>query len=989
MGHCQVKHFWTEEDLIEHFKIYPQELDLLKGRSLYGKFTFILSLKFMQYEGRFPSGGNDIPKPVLDYVAKQLNMSSHLEYLDKYDWNGRTAKKHRAIIRKLLGFKPWSRNCSDDLIAWLKANVVSEKLKYEQIRAEALNYLRDKKIEPPKSSYLKRIINSSISSWEKNFFLRISTQLDARSKQNIDVLLSGEVFDNAEVLFRDLKSDPGNISVKSIQSELDKLQSINQIGLPAQLLKNVSTKLRKRYRDRVITEPAREVRRHPDFIRYALMGIFLGVRRSEIIDDLIELLIKIVKRIENRAEKYIIKQFVGDRKKVWGKEKLLFKMASASKKSPNALVKNVIFPVVSEDTIDQIIREYEYGGQSYESKVNTRIKLTYRTHYRRTLINIISAIDFNSNNTAYKGLINAIKLLKKYSKSRLNLYPIDENVPTNGIVSPDWWGLVFETDRKGITKINRIAYELCVLHELKERLKCKEVWVEGADRYRNPDEDLPSDFEEKREHYYKLISQPMNPDIFISEVQNRLAAALQSLDENIPHNTNVTIRNKKKKAIKLTPLKAQPEPQNIAFIKQEINKRWRTVSLLDVLKETDLRINFTRHFQSIGQREIIDQEILRKRLLLNVYSIGTNAGIKRVAAGDHDEKYNDLRYVQRRFFRPECFREAIVSIVNEIFAIRQPHIWGEATTACASDSTQFGAWDQNILTEWHTRYGGRGIMVYWHVEKKASCIYSQLKTCSSSEVASMIEGVMRHCTQMNVKKQYVDTHGQSIVAFAFCHLLGFMLMPRFKSIAKKKLYRAFSGQHNQYPNLQSALTRPIRWSIIAQQYDQIIKFAIAILLGTAETESILRRFTESGYKHPTYQALEELGRALRTIFLCDYLREEAVRREIQEGLNVIELWNGVNDFILFGKRGEFASNRKRSHELTMLSLHLLQNCMVYINTLMIQQVLSDPAIMKIMTPEDFRGLTPLFFNHINPYGTFKLDMNTRIPIRPFLMKAVA
>jgi AzlC protein/Tn3 transposase DDE domain len=62
------------------------------------------------------------------------------------------------------------------------------------------------------------------------------------------------------------------------------------------------------------------------------------------------------------------------------------------------------------------------------------------------------------------------------------------------------------------------------------------------------------------------------------------------------------------------------------------------------------------------------------------------------------------------------------------------------------------------------RYGGRGVMIYWHVEHKATCIYSQLKTCSSSEVAAMIEGVLRHCTEIIVNKQYVDSHGQSEVA---------------------------------------------------------------------------------------------------------------------------------------------------------------------------------------------------------------------------------
>jgi TnpA family transposase len=53
----------------------------------------------------------------------------------------------------------------------------------------------------------------------------------------------------------------------------------------------------------------------------------------------------------------------------------------------------------------------------------------------------------------------------------------------------------------------------------------------------------------------------------------------------------------------------------------------------------------------------------------------------------------------------------------------------------------------------------------------------------------MIEGVLRHDTEMDVEKQYVDTHGQSEVGFAFCHLLGFALRLRLKNLNKQRLYR--------------------------------------------------------------------------------------------------------------------------------------------------------------------------------------------------------
>jgi TnpA family transposase len=128
------------------------------------------------------------------------------------------------------------------------------------------------------------------------------------------------------------------------------------------------------------------------------------------------------------------------------------------------------------------------------------------------------------------------------------------------------------------------------------------------------------------------------------------------------------------------------------------------------------------------------------------------------------------------------------------------------------------------------------------------------------------------------------------------------------------------------------------------------------------------------------QALLELGKVRKTIFLCHFLHDEAIRREIQAGLNVIENWNGVNDFIFYGKSGEMETNNPVEQELAVLSLHLLQICLVYINTLMLQNVLADPLWSSQMKEEDRRGLTPLFYRHVNPYGEFKLDLGKRLSL---------
>ena len=75
-----------------------------------------------------------------------------------------------------------------------------------------------------------------------------------------------------------------------------------------------------------------------------------------------------------------------------------------------------------------------------------------------------------------------------------------------------------------------------------------------------------------------------------------------------------------------------------------------------------------------------------------------------------------------------------------------------------------------------------------------------------------------------------------------------------------------------------------------------------------------------------------------------------------------------------------ATNNRADQELGLLALHLVQNCLVYINTLMLQQVLSEDAWRTRLQPDDWRALTPLIYGHIHPYGWFDLDLTKRLAI---------
>ncbi|MFG2784745.1 Tn3 family transposase [Streptomyces prunicolor] len=169
----------------------------------------------------------------------------------------------------------------------------------------------------------------------------------------------------------------------------------------------------------------------------------------------------------------------------------------------------------------------------------------------------------------------------------------------------------------------------------------------------------------------------------------------------------------------------------------------------------------------------------------------------------------------------------------------------------------------------------------------------------------------------------------------------------------------------------------VRVELIAQQYDQMIKYATALRTRTASTDAILRRFTRKA-SHPTYAAMLEVGRAQKTIFVARYLRLRDLQREIEEGLNVLESSNDANSVIAYGKSGEIASNRRDEQEMFVLCLRILQSALVYVNTLMPQDILGEPEWAELLAPADRRGRTPLSWSHVRPYGEVNLDMDARL-----------
>lgn len=496
-----MKRNWQLEELIEHWTILPKELRLLKGKTEKNRLGLALLLKFYQYERQFPNSRNEVPNQVIAYVASQLKIDP--ARLSKYDFLGRTIKTHRKIIREFLGVREATLLDQENLRKWLESQVLVYELKLEPLLLAARNYLDKSLIEAPTTERLKKLVRSAIYQQEEKIFQQIAGKLSQNQKEKLDKLLERVEFNEEEkkqnqedsnLNFQSLedivnhqhyshlallKNAPGSVNLDSWQKEAAKLQQLRQLQLPSDLFQGISPKILEIYKQRVMVEPPRELRRHPKNRRYTFLAAFSYLRLAEITDNLVELLIQIVHRIGARAEKKVDKELLEDFKKVSGKTKLLFEIAQAALENPEGTIKEVIYPVASQTTLENLVREFKSTGTAYREKVYTVMRLSYGHHYRRMIPILLELLEFRSNNQVHCPIIEALELLKKYAGSGERYYAQSQTVPIEGIVKNNWSELIVETLPDSTVKIQRINYELAVLQALRNGLRCKEIWVVG------------------------------------------------------------------------------------------------------------------------------------------------------------------------------------------------------------------------------------------------------------------------------------------------------------------------------------------------------------------------------------------------------------------------------------------------------------------------------------------------------------------------------
>jgi hypothetical protein len=649
-----------EDELIEHWTLLDEEMELLSGRRGPTKLAFALMLKFHQLHGRFPRGHGEFADEVVEYVAAAVKVPA-LD-LAFYEWDGRTSKAHRTDIRTFTGFRECGEADAEKAAQWLAAEVCQAERRSDRVRVELLEHLRQEKIEPPARTRLLRIIGSGLDQAEKALTLRVSARIPGRVVERMLELIAprgggdqaeangqdavvtgtrdaqaGEDESDGEgrgaEVFAAIRQEPGEVSVSTMEREVFKLRAIEAVGIPEEALEDVAPAVLAAWRARVAAESPSHLRRRQDeALKVSLLAAYLFCRRREIIDALVDLLITTVQRINAHAETKVSKEFLAELQRVSGKEDILYRMTGAALDGPDERVSEVIYPAVpgGAATLVALRHEYEHKGSSYRQQRQRVFKASYTGHYRQGLIGILEALSFGSANTDHAPMMTALALIKRYKAETTNhtkYYKLGDTVPVKGIVAAELAELMYRGDKQGRQRILRSVYECGVFQSLRDKLRCKEIWVHGAYKWRNPDHDLPADYEQRRAENYAKLRKPLDAKRFTTELVEEMDAELSALNDALPGLDWLKIAERKRGGpIQLSPLEPLPEPTGLRKLKAAVRRRWSVVPLLDMFTETALRTSCLDALVPAGTRLGMEHQEFFERTLLVIYALGTGAG---------------------------------------------------------------------------------------------------------------------------------------------------------------------------------------------------------------------------------------------------------------------------------------------------------------------------------------------------------------------------
>jgi TnpA family transposase len=554
--------------------------------------------------------------------------------------------------------------------------------------------------------------------------------------------------------------------------------------------------------------------------------------------------------------------------------------------------------------------------------------------------------------------MRAIKILRE--ANRLEKPALPQSAPT-GFVRQRWVPHVLP----GGT-IDRRYYELCVLSELRDRLRAGDVWVAGSRQYRSFEERLIS--AEALRELQRTSTLPLAVEADFEEfiasrralLDERLTAIdARATDDKLP---DVTITNG---VLKIAPIanSTPPEAEALAARLYAMLPRIRITDLLSEVASWTLFLDCFTHLRT-GETAA-DRHVLMAGLLAD----GLNLGLTRMAEACSIASLSQIAWTADWHIREETYLMALRCLVNQ--QQREPFAanFGDGT-ASSSDGQFFQAAgfgrDAGRL---NTHYSQRpGFKVYTHLSDRYGPFYTKLIAATASEALHVLDALLYHQSEVLSRRHHTDGGGDSEHVFALCTLLGFQFAPRIPDLKHRRLYSF--DKPSGYPALEPMIAGRINVDLIRAHWSEILRVVASIRTGMVTASLIMRQLASYPRQNGVAVALRELGRLERTLFTLDWIADPELRRATGRELNKGESRNSLACAVFIHRLGEIRDRTYENQQHRASGLNLLVTAIILWNTRYLECAVANLRKVEDVPDHLLAHLSPLGWEHVNLTGDY-------------------
>jgi len=947
--------------IVRHCTLSQEDFDLiLQKRTAARRLGFAIVLIYLRFPGRALDPHEMPPAELVTFLANQLHVDP--AELASYRERDPTRRAHLAQLTGHFGYRSFDRSTFSHYLAWLTP-IAQNIRKPERLIEMLLDELRRQRILLPIPRTLELLVHQALNRAELVVYRALTDGLSQQQRETLDSLLDRRE-GTSTTLMAWLRGAPQAPAARNIVAAIDRLQIVRDIGISADRQKAVPAVAFERLAAECQRMTAQHVKDLRTPRRYAVLVAAVISLETALTDATLFMFDKLVGSLARRAERQTAEKNLQSLRDAQGYLRTLTTACRAIIQARDHAADPVaaIQVTVGWDRFVQCVAEAE--GLARPEKTDSRVQLVGKYQTVRTFAPALLEIFNFQGGSSVASLMSAIDVIRELYRTGKRHLPTK---PPTGFIRRSWRPFVFIDG-----EINRRAYEVCALSELRDRLRAGDVWVKQSRQYQDFDNYLIP----KETFEILKADGPLPVDVDLDAeryLDSRRAALLNEMDvvATLAETNQLPDVQLNDGDLKITPLKAIT-PEEVDPVRNAAYDLMPRIKITDLLLEVDRWTGFSDCFvhQRTG-RPATEKATLLTALLAD----GINLGLTGMAEATRGATLRQLAWIHDWHIREETYADALVKLIEAHRAMPLAREWGTGTTS-SSDGQFFQAGGRGeALGDINARHGNEpGVAFYTHISDQFSPYYTKVIAATASEAPHVLDGLLYHQTGLQIEEHYTDTGGATDHVFALCHLFGFRFAPRLRDIKDRRLY-LFLDQKPR-PTLNPLVGGFIDADHVADHWDEVLRLATSIRSGTVTASAMLRKLSSYPRQNGLAVALREIGRIERTLFTLDWLKNVDLRRRAQAGLNKGEARNALARAVFFNRLGEIRDRTFESQVFRASGLNLLVAAIILWNTRYLELALSELHRRGYDVSNDIvKHIAPLGWGHVGLTGDYVWSMN--------------